>query len=135
MANSLYDKGREAFLRGTIAWQTGPAKVALLRGATFSNAHEFLADIVTAGGTIVARSNTIANPTTTAGVADGDDVTFGSVATGAAITAMVIYIDLGSDATNKLVGWIDTATNLPVTPDNGTISVQWDNTANRIFKL
>jgi len=34
-----------------------------------------------------------------------------------------------------LIAFIDTATNLPVTPNGGDIIVAWDNGANKIFKL
>jgi len=39
------------------------------------------------------------------------------------------------ESTSRLIAWIDTGTNLPVTPNGGDITVQWDAGANRIFKL
>ena len=53
--------------------------------------------------------------------------------TGNPAEAILIYIDTGSAATSRLVAWIDTATNLPVTPNGGDISIQWN--ASGIFQL
>jgi hypothetical protein len=48
----------------------------------------------------------------------------------------VLYKHTGSDATARLIAYIDTASSgLPVTPNGGDIVVQWDSGANRIFKL
>lgn len=142
MASSLYDAGREGFLDGTIDWNTGVMKAALVRGYTFSAAHKFVSDVTGAGGTLVATSAALASPTATAGVADAADVTFTAVAAGAAIPAIIIFqasaVTGGADVAptlQRLVCYIDTATGLPVTPNGQNISVTWDNGSSRIFKL
>ena len=135
MANALYDLGREAFLNADIDWTADNIKIALLDGADYTPnlaTHDFLNDVP--GGAIVATSGNLASKTTTAGVADAADVTFSSV-TGDQSEYILIYKDTGVSSTSNLIALIDTATNLPVTPNGGDITVSWDNGANKIFKL
>ena len=135
MANALYDKGREKFLRGELSWDTHDIKTVLVDTAGYAvnlAAHEFLSSID--AGMRIATSANLGTKTTVAGVADAADVTFTAV-TGAQSEALVIYRDTGDPATSPLIAYIDTATGLPVTPNGGDITVQWDNGANRIFKL
>lgn len=135
MANALYDKGRQKFLEGGIDWLNDTIKVVLVDGADYTPnlaTHEFLDDVPGAGR--VGTPQTIANPTSTDGVADGDDVTFPTVS-GDQCEYILIYKDTGAEGTSPLIALIDTATGLPVTPNGGDITVQWDAGANKIFKL
>ena len=131
MANALYDAGREAFLSGDISWDVDTIKAVLTRDAPVLATDNFLDDVAT----IVSTSGTFTNPTVVAGVADADNITFTAVPAGAAINYVVIYKDTGTPATSALIAAIDTATNLPVTPNGGDITVEWDSGANKIFKL
>jgi phage tail sheath gpL-like len=131
MSNVLYDKGRESFLKGEISWSGDNIKTVLTRDVPDTANDQFLSDLAST----VATSANLTTKTTTNGVADADDVTFGSVAAGAAISYIVVYQDTGSAATSRLIAAIDTATGLPVTPNGGDITVQWDAGANKIFKL
>lgn len=135
MANALFDPGREGFLDGSIDWDTDTIKESLVRGYAFNAAHKFLSDVTGAGGVQVATSGALASKTVTNGVADAADVTHTAVAAGAAITSIIVFKDTGVAGTSRLIAFIDTATNLPVTPNGGDIIVQWDNGANKIFKL
>lgn len=141
MANALFDPGREGFLLGEIDYDTATIKVSICRGYTFSAAHKFVSDATTAGATLVATA-TLASKTGTSGVADAADVTFTAVASGAALTSLLLYqssaVGGGADvaaSAQRLIGYIDTATGLPVTPNGGDITIAWDNGTNRIFKL
>src|SRR4051812_41488182 len=116
MANALYDKGRQKFLEGSIAWLTDNIKAVLVDGGAYTpnlSTHEFLSDI--AGGARIATSANLATKTSTAGVADADDVTFTAVS-GVQSEYVVLYKDTGVAATSPLICIIDTATGLPVTP-------------------
>lgn len=137
MANALYDKGRQAFLEGSIAFLTDNIKIVLVNIAgghyTVNLAtDQFLSAI--ASGDRVATSGNLATKTSTAGVADADDVTWSAVS-GAACGAVVIYKDTGNAATSPLIAYIDTDTGLPITPSGGDIVQVWDNGASKIFKL
>jgi hypothetical protein len=131
MANTLYDKGREAFLAGDADWDANTIKVILLSASyTFSQSHQFHSDL----SGIVATSGALSGKTTTSGVADASDVTFSAVS-GSQVTQFAIYQDTGVSGTSRLLVYFDTATNLPITPNGGDITIQWDNGANKIFKL
>lgn len=135
MANALYDAGREAFLNGDIDWTNDNIKVVLIDTADYTvdlSTHDFLDDVAAAAR--VATSGNLASKTSTDGVADAADVTFTSV-TGDESEALIIYKDTGTESTSNLIAYIDSATGLPVTPNGGDITVQWDSGSNRIFKL
>lgn len=135
MANALYDKGREAFLKGEISWNSDNIKVVLVDTADYTvdiNAHQYLSSVASGGR--VATSGNLASKTTTAGVADAADVTFSAV-TGDPCEALVIYMDTGDAATSPLIAYIDTATGLPVTPNGGDVTVVWDSGSNKVFRL
>lgn len=142
MASALFDPGREGFLNGEIDYDTAVIKAALVRGYTYSAAHKFVSDVTGAGGTLVATSAALASKTVTNGVADAADVTWTSVAAGAAIPAIIIFqssaVGGGGDVAataQRLICYIDTATGLPVTPNGQNITCTWDNGSNRIYKL
>ena len=135
MANALYDMGREGFLGGDIDWDANTIKVTLVDAADYTKdlaAHDFYNDI-TAGGR-VATSGALASKTKTAGVADAADVTLSAVS-GDQSEQLVVWADSGVESTSRLILNIDTATGLPVTPNGGNITVQWDAGANKVFKL
>lgn len=135
MANALYDYGREGFLAGDIDWDADDIRVILVDAADYTvdlAAHQHLDDVPAAAR--VAVSAALTGKTTTAGVADAADVTLSAV-TGDVSEALVIYQHTGVETTSRLIAYIDTATGLPVTPNGGDISIQWDAGANKIFKL
>jgi len=136
MANALYDKGREKFLKGEISWNNDTIKAMLVDAADYTPnlaTDEFVSAIASGGR--VATSGALANKTTTAGVADADDVTFSAVS-GDQSEYIILFKDTGDVATSPLIAYIDTVSSgLPVTPNGGDIIVQWDNGASKIFKL
>lgn len=135
MANSLYGLGREAFLNADIDWTADNIRVILIDAADYTVAidtHDFLDDV--AAGARVATSGNLASKTSTLGVADGADFTFTAV-TGDVSEALIIYQHTGTESTSHLIAYIDSATNLPITPNGGDITVSWDSGANKIFKL
>ena len=133
MANALFDSGREGILDTTIP-MTGDIRVMLVLSTyTFVASHKFLADL---GVVDNGRTTALQNKTYTSGVFDADNITV--VATSAlASSAMIIFYHTGSDATARLIAYIDTpASGLPFTPSAGqTINITWDTGANAIFKL
>lgn len=133
MSNALYDKGREKFLDGDLDWSAHNIKVLLVTSGYTPNlaTHEFISDL---GANIVDRSANLSGKTSTAGVADASNETLTAVS-GSTVTYLIIARDTGVDATSPLIAKIDTGTNLPVIPNGGDITIQWDNGANKIFKL
>ena len=136
MANALYDHGRENFLNGNVDWTNDDIKVTLVDSADYSRDlanDDFYDDVTVAGREAVSSAFT--TKTTTAGVADADDVTFSTVS-GDQCEYLVLWMDDGvAETSSPLIACIDTATGLPVTPNGGDITVTWDSGANKIFKL
>lgn len=135
MTNAMFDKGRQKFLEGGIAWLSDTIKACLVDTASYTPnlaTHEFLGDI--AAGMRIATSAAFSGKASAAGVADANDAVFSAVS-GAQSEAIVIYKDTGAVGTSPLIAYIDTATGLPVTPNGGDITVVFDNGANKIFKL
>lgn len=146
MSNALYDHGREGFLTGALNWASDNIKVAVVNTSGSGSLytvdlanHQHLSEIVSSGATptsaIIARSGNLTTKTTTAGVADADDVTFSSLS-GDSIEAVVIYKDTGTDSTSPLIAYIDTASSgLPLTPNGGDVTIAWSNGSSKVFKL
>jgi hypothetical protein len=135
MASALYDKGREGFLDGSIDWDTDDIRLILIDAADYTvnlGSHDFLDDVPS--GARVATSGALSGKTVTAGVADANDVTLSAV-TGDPSEAIVFYKNTGTESTSRLIAYVDSATGLPVTPNGGDIIIQFDNGANKLFKL
>jgi len=136
MANALFDSGRQKFLEGSIPILTDNIVLVLVDHGVdtpLPATDDFLDDIL--AGARIATSGNFASKTSTAGVFDAADVVLTAV-TGATVESIVIYDDTpATPATKPLIAFIDTATGLPLTPNGADVTVQWDNGANRIFKL
>lgn len=135
MANALYDAGREAFLAGDVDWDADTIKTTLADDADYTPnlaVDDFYDDVP--GAARVATSAAMTSKTTTDGVADAADITLSSV-TGDVSELLLVWQDTTVETTSHLLVHIDTATNLPITPNGGDIQIQWDSGANKIFKL
>lgn len=142
MANALYDNGRNYFLQASINWVADPVRVALVSISNQPTAYvvSLSGDTVYAsvptGSRIGFSIASLGGKTGSAGIADANDALFSAVS-GPTIGAVLL---LRSTATANasdwpLIAYIDTATGLPVGPNGGDITVQWDNGTNKVFKL
>jgi len=128
MANALYSSARNSFLKGSIDWVNDSFKIILLSSSyTVDLANHIYTSSV--GGT-VAISNAITTLTPSSGIADASDITFCGVA-GTTVTQFVLF----KDSTKELIAYFDTGSNIPIIPNGGSITIQWDDGANKIFKL
>lgn len=136
MANALYAKGKEALLTSA-NWSTDNFKVVAVDTALYTvdlALDDALADITALAR--IATSGNLSGKTATNGVADASDLLpLSAAVSGATIEALVVYLDTGVAATSTLIAYIDTAGNLPFTPNGGPMDVVWDNGANKIFAL
>lgn len=135
---SMYDKGRERFATAATSLTADTIKVALVLSTYSPNVatHEFLTDI---SSFIVGTDQTLTTKTATAGIFNADPATWsgGSApASGATTIAyLVLYKSTGTAGSSPLIGYIDTATNLPLLPNGGSVSVSWSTGANKILKI
>lgn len=135
MANVLYELGRQAFGDGDISWSSDNIRAILIDTDDYTvnlTTDEFLSDIPAAAR--VAVSSNLTGKVNVFGVMDADDVSYVSV-TGDECEAIVLYLHTGTEGTSILIGYIDNATNLPVTPVGGGIDIIWSNGVDKIFKL
>jgi hypothetical protein len=133
MANALYNKAKQAFTAAQINWPSDTIKAVVvdLADYTFAATHEFLSSVP--AGARVTTSPALASKTNTNGVCDAADVTLTAV-TGDSIEAVIVYVDTGSDATSRLLCFIDTGiTGFPITPNGGDVILRWH--ASGIFSL
>lgn len=134
MANALYDKGRDEFANGNIDWVNDTIKAVLVDTADYSvslTTHDYLDDIAASAR---VATGTLASKTTAAGVVDAANLVLSTVS-GDEAEALVIYKDTGVESTSTLIAYFDTASGLPITPNGGDITIEWDDGANKIFKL
>ena len=134
MANSLYTKGKQHLIDGTIDLDTNDIRAILVDGADYTPnlaTHETLANIPAAGR--VAVSGALQSKTVTDGVFDAADIVLSAV-TGDQFEYIVLYQHTGTESALLLL-LIDTATGLPCTPNGSDITIAWSNAAEKIFKL
>jgi hypothetical protein len=141
MANSLFDRGRDAFAKGSIAgasqgWLGATAKVMFVSSYAIDLANNtFKSDIpaaqIAAVSTYLTTKTTLGN-----GVCDADDTTIPGVSWGGTILYLVGFHDSGASNTSLLIFADDTASVLPALLNSGNdVTVVFDNGASRIFKL
>jgi hypothetical protein len=135
MANALFDSYRSQCLTADVDLDDEIRLILVDHGVDTPNptTDDFLDDI--ASGARVATSGAFTGKTFTAGVFDSNDVTLTSVSGNSAESIVIFNNTPATEATKDLIAHIDTATGLPVTPNGGDITVQWDNGSNKIFKL
>jgi hypothetical protein len=136
MANFIYKKAKESFLKGEINLYSNTIKVLILNN-TYTpnvNTHQFVSDINSSS--IEDRSSGLSNKTVTDGVFDADDVTIGNYS-GNSFNAVALYSDSGSDATSRLIAYLDTSTGLPFSSANiqAPVTIVWNNDSTKIIAL
>lgn len=134
MANALYDKAKTGFMNEEIKMLTDTIGVYLVTGSYSETltTDDFITDVASANMVAHGSLSNVAMSST--GVIDADDLTFSSV-TGSQIVHIVLDMETGTPASSPLIAVIDTGTGLPVTPNGGDITIQWDSGANKIFAL
>lgn len=133
MANAIFPKGKQNLLAGNVDMDANDIRVMLVRSTySYDGADEFVADL---GAVDNGRTGALTGKTVTDGVFDADDTSLTATAANAS-NALVVFVHTGSDATARLLAYIDTATGLPFTPAaSQVVNIAWDAGANKIFAL
>lgn len=136
MANFIYKKAKESFLKGEINLYSDTIKVLILNNTYTPNANadQFVSDIT--ASSIEDRSAGLSNKSVTDGVFDADDIIISDYS-GNSFNAVALYLDTGSDASSRLIAYIDTSTGLPFSSVNveSPITIVWDNDSSKIIAL
>lgn len=132
MANALYAKFKEALLGGGLNLPSDSIKVV---GVTASYTPNMATDqyLTALGANTVGTAQTLTSKTVTGGTFDCANPVFPAVASGPAMQALVYYKDTGTASTSPLIAYVDTGTNLPITPNGGDIDVTIN--ASGVFSL
>jgi hypothetical protein len=139
MANGFYMHGMKHFSRGNILWLASAGsniRTALVDAADYTvdlTNHEFRDAAGLAAGIEETSANMTLIDGASDGIVDGNDVTFTGT-TGDTCEGILVYQNVGSAATDRLLFWWDSASGLPVTL-GGDVTVQWDNGASKIAKI
>ena len=138
MANALFALGRKHFLDKDIDLLVDVISIILVDHADdtpVAATDDDMADIVAAAQVPgFASGPALGTKDTTAGTFDAADTTFTALS-GDTSESLVVFLDTGTDTTSLLIVFIDVATGLPITPNAGDITVQWDSGADKIFTI
>jgi hypothetical protein len=126
MANAVYPLYKQNQIQGVAGTAlTGTLRAALVDLAlyTYSAAHEFYTSVSAA---VVGTPVELTGKTYVNGLFDATDTTLVAV-TGDPCEAVVLFLDTGTPATSRLVGYFDTGVGgLPVTPNGGDVLLTWN---------
>ena len=127
MANKWFPKFKTSAMKALVDMGAVSFNAVLvdLADYTQSDTHEFLSDVPAAARVATVGLANVTIGIVAEGVFDADDITF-LTANGDESEALIIYVNTGSDATARLVLFVDTATGLPITPNGGNIPVNWN---------
>lgn len=131
--SALFPKFKEQILQAGINLSSADVRVMLVRSTyTYDSTDEFVADL---GAVDNGRSAALGSKTFTNGIFDAADSTLNATAANAS-NALVVFVHTGSDATARLIAYLDDAVGLPFTPEaSQACPIVFDNGANKIFAL
>lgn len=134
--NYIPVSARSAWQRGQIDVTDGTLSAVLIADTyTFSTGHDFLADVPSGAR---AATAVVAAPSETDGEVFGL-VIFIGVPAGPTCTQLWFYMGTGSDATSRLVAYVDQYADRrpiasdPIIPNGTTIGLAWPD--NRLFAI
>lgn len=132
MANFIYDKARERFLNGEISWTNDDIRAMLIKEGLYTpNAtqHSTLQDVPESAQ--LAVSGTLENKGSVNGIASALPTLFSSVPAGTA-TSVILFKNGPSRSQCFLITHIDVYVQ-PIEAED--VTIQWNTTGNKIFKL
>ena len=139
MANACYDIWKNELMKGSANTNLSSGTVKqtfadITSAYAFSQAHDFVDDLGANDNPNYGAAVSLANKTFTASVMDADDVVTPALTGAADMGSIILYVDSGTEATSRLVLFLDTGiTGAPFTPSGADVTVQWN--ASGIFKL
>lgn len=133
--SGLYPRAKQSFLSQSpsIDMDTDVIKISMGRTSAYTvdDADQFKSSATT----VVDADSALSGRTVTSGVFDASvDALFTAVTAGAALDFALIWDDTaGASTTDPLICYVNMGTG--IVPNGGNITLQFDNTASRIFAL
>ena len=133
--SALYPKFKESLMKKEIDLLTDDIKLSLIDTGeyTYSAADQFFNDIPSAA--IIGTSGNLTSKSVTDGVFDAADVTISGLTGAPTIEAVLLWLDSGTPSTSRLIGFIDQGSGLPINAGAVAVSIVFDNSSDKIFKL
>lgn len=141
MSNEGYARFREGILVADYDLLVASVKASLVRGYTYNDAHDTVADVVAAGGVLNGTTAALTTPSVTNGVFNADPASL-TAAASASNHGILVYqasaVTGGADvpqAQQLLVCYLDVGTGLPIQPGTNIVNIVWSVGANKIFAV
>jgi hypothetical protein len=136
VANLVYTKAKQSLLNGEINTSASNYRVLLLDTNIYSvniATDQYVSDIPNSA--IKGRSSNLSNVTSTDGILNADDVIVSH--DGSAFQALALYQVGSTDASSRLILYIDNSSGLPYEGSNSSLSITifWSDTVNKILSL
>jgi hypothetical protein len=132
MANAIYPLLKQSLLTQSpsVNFASDTIKAALVKisgtgAVSYSAANQYWSSI---NSGVVGTPVALTSVTETNGQLTSASVTFSSVTSAGNTLGLVLYKDTGTASTSPLIAWFDTGTNIPATPNGGSITITPDAT-------
>ena len=130
MANDFYEEYQDSMLgaptHSVVDMDTDNIKAALIdEGADTPDLVNDKDWVDRTVGAIIADSANLAGAAIANGAIDFTDITFTAVS-GVTVESIDVRKDSGADATSPILANYDTATGLPLSPNGGDVTIQWN---------
>jgi hypothetical protein len=136
VANFVYSKAKEAFLNGDIDVLSDPIKVLIVDSiyAPDQASDDFVVDIPVSA--IKYMTIALQNVSNILGVLDADNVPIVDYS-GNPFNALVLFADKGTQASSRLIAYIDNSPGLPFagSATQIPISIVWNDGAEKIISI
>lgn len=137
MANFIYKKAKQSFLRGEINAALNNFKVLLIDTTHYianQSIDQYVSDIDPAA--IKSRSENLSNITTTDGILNASNANI-SNHDGSAFSAIIMYQVGVADASSRLIFYIDSSENLPYLGNavSVPVTISWSSSSTKILSL
>lgn len=132
--NELYTPARQKFLNGQIDWDASDMQMVLLDLTQygFDPTHEFLSDIPTAAHVAIGD---ITAEASAEGFAQGEPAKFYALTSAQTVSAVAIFKNSGSPATNELIAYYDDIVGVPFQPQGMDYFISFDVVFGGFFRL
>lgn len=138
MANFIYDSAREKFLNGEISWLADDIRAALIKNNLYVGnsaaevEHSTVQDILNVNAQAILQiSQSLQGKSSSKGLAYSSPVVFNDVQPGE-ITSIILFKQGVSNLQSFLIAHIDVYLDNEMVQD---VTIQWNTTGNKIFKL